>query len=255
MSGDGSMTWDDGDPADRSPLLQVDGLAAGYGDLKVVWEASLQVRQGAITALLGRNGAGKTTTLRAISGLGKVMSGSIALDGEDISRVAAHKRVRRGMAYVQEGKRVFHRQTVEQNLMLGGYSRGVRKRRLREEADRIYELFPVLAQKRTSSAGAMSGGQQQMLAIGQALMSRPRLLLLDEPSGGLAPVIVNEVMARVSELTRTGLGVLLVEQAVEAALSVADHVTVLDVGKVVMDRPASQIEDADLVKEAYFGRV
>lgn len=241
--------------AAAQPMLEVDGLAAGYGDLKVVWDVSLRVHPGRVTALLGRNGAGKTTTLRAISGLNKVMSGRVRLDGEDVSGVAAHKRVRRGMAYVQEGKRVFHRQTIEQNLMLGGYTRGVRRTALHGEVERIYELFPILADKRTAPAGSMSGGQQQMLAIGQALMSRPRLLLLDEPSGGLAPVIVNEVMERVAELTETGLGVLLVEQAVEAALSVADHVTVLDIGKVVMDRPASRIADADIVKEAYFGRV
>ncbi|WP_182347167.1 ABC transporter ATP-binding protein [Tomitella gaofuii] len=238
-----------------APLLQVDGLAAGYGDLKVVWDVSLRVHPGTVTALLGRNGAGKTTTLRAISGLNKVMHGSVLLDGEEISGVAAHKRVRRGVAYVQEGKRVFHRQSIEQNLMLGGYTRGLRRQALRAEAERIYELFPVLAEKRKASAGSMSGGQQQMLAIGQALMSRPRLLLLDEPSGGLAPVIVNEVMERIAELTKTGLGVLLVEQAVEAAMTVADHVTVLDVGKVVMDRPASQLADTEVVKEAYFGRV
>lgn len=250
------MTGDDiAGPSAQAPLLQVDGLATGYGDLRVVWDVSLRVRPGEITALLGRNGAGKTTTLRAIAGLGKTMAGTVLFEGEDIASVAAHKRVRRGIAYVQEGKRVFHRQSVEQNLLLGGYSRRMRRGALRAEAERIYELFPVLAEKRRAPAGSMSGGQQQMLAIGQALMSAPRLLLLDEPSGGLAPVIVGEVMERVRMLTETGLGVLLVEQAVEAALGVADHVTVLDVGRVVMDRPAGGIADAEVVKEAYFGRV
>ena len=177
------------------------------------------------------------------------------MDGQDISGVAAHQRVRRGMAYVQEGKRVFHKQTIEQNLLLGGYTRKMRRSTLKPDVERIYEMFPILGEKRNLLAGSMSGGQQQMLAIGAALMSNPTLLLLDEPSGGLAPVIVNEVMERVQLLKETGLAVLLVEQAVEAAMSVADHVTVLDIGKVVMDSPASEIDDIAVLKDAYFGRV
>lgn len=245
----------DGGATGVAPLLDVANLGTGYGDLRVVWDVSLKVLPGQVTALLGRNGAGKTTTLRAITGLNKVDAGSVQFDGRQITGVPPHKRVRLGIAYVQEGKRVFHRQSVEQNLMLGGYTRGLRRKDLREEAERVYELFPILGDKRKAQAGSMSGGQQQMLAIGQALMARPRLLLLDEPSGGLAPVIVAEVMEQVAQLTATGLGVLLVEQAVEAAMSVADHVTVLDIGKVVMDRPAAEIADSDVVKEAYFGRV
>ncbi|MDG3010123.1 ABC transporter ATP-binding protein [Rhodococcus sp. D2-41] len=237
------------------PILSVQGLATGYGDLRVVWDVSLQVHAGTVTALLGRNGAGKTSTLRAISGLNKVAAGSVELAGQDISAMAAHRRVRAGMAYVQEGKRVFHRQSVEQNLLLGGYTRRLGRAKLRREADKMYDLFPILAQKRALPAGSMSGGQQQMLAIAQALMAAPKLLLLDEPSGGLAPSIVAEVMDRVKALTETGLAVLLVEQAVEAAMSVADHVTVLDIGKVVLDTPANEIADLDLLKAAYFGRV
>jgi branched-chain amino acid transport system ATP-binding protein len=237
------------------PLLSLRNVQSGYGDLRVVWDVSLDVWPGKVTALLGRNGAGKTSTLRAISGLNKVSAGTIEFDGRDISKAAPHRRVRRGMAYVQEGKRVFHRQTVEQNLVLGGYVRKMRRSAVREEVARIYDLFPVLGRKRGLLAGALSGGQQQMLAIGQALMADPTLLLLDEPSGGLAPVIVNEVMERVTVLKESGLAVLLVEQAVDAAMSVADHVTVLDVGRVVMDADAGGIDDRAVIRDAYFGRV
>ncbi|MFE7416147.1 ABC transporter ATP-binding protein [Rhodococcus sp. NPDC057529] len=238
-----------------TPLLSLRNVQSGYGDLRVVWDVSLDVWPGKVTALLGRNGAGKTSTLRAISGLNRVSAGTIEFDGRDIAKVAPHRRVRQGMAYVQEGKRVFHRQTVEQNLILGGYVRRMRRSAVREEAERIYDLFPVLGAKRGLLAGAMSGGQQQMLAIGQALMAKPTLLLLDEPSGGLAPVIVGEVMERVSTLKEAGLAVLLVEQAVDAAMSVADHVTVLDVGRVVMDADAGAIDDRAVIRDAYFGRV
>ncbi|WAM17348.1 ABC transporter ATP-binding protein [Rhodococcus sp. JS3073] len=237
------------------PLLSLRNVQSGYGDLRVVWDVSLDVWPGKVTALLGRNGAGKTSTLRAISGLNKVSAGTIEFDGRNISKVPPHRRVRQGMAYVQEGKRVFHRQTVEQNLILGGYVRKMRRSAIREEVARIYDLFPVLGGKRGLLAGAMSGGQQQMLAIGQALMAEPTLLLLDEPSGGLAPVIVNEVMERVTVLKEAGLAVLLVEQAVDAAMSVADHVTVLDVGRVVMDADAGEIDDRAVIRDAYFGRV
>ena len=238
-----------------APVLEVTDLGTGYGDLRVVWDVSLVVRPGEITVLMGRNGAGKTTTLRAIAGLNKVESGSVKFDGEDIARTAPHTRVRQGMAYVQEGKRVFHGQTVEQNLMLGGYVRKMKRRQLIEEASRMYDLFPILGEKRHLPAGSMSGGQQQMLAISQALMAQPKLLLLDEPSGGLAPVIVNEVMQRVHELKDTGLAILLVEQAVEASFAIADHVTVLDMGRTVLSSPASEVSDMAVLQDAYFGKV
>lgn len=237
-----------------APLLAVRGLGTGYGDLRVVWDVSLEVRAGEITALLGRNGAGKTTTIRAIAGLNRVQAGSVVFGGEDIAKVPAHTLVRRGMAYVQEGKRIFHGQTVEQNLLLGGYVRKLKRSRLREEVDRIYDLFPILREKRRSVAASMSGGQQQMLAIGQALMSDPSLLLLDEPSGGLAPVIVKEVMERVDALKQTGLAVLLVEQAVEASFAIADHVVVIDNGRTALSARASELSDLTALQDAYFGR-
>lgn len=239
---------------EAQPVLRVRNIAAGYGDLRVVWDVSLDVFAGRVTVLLGRNGAGKTTTLRAVAGLNKVTSGSVTLQDKDITKTGAHQRVRKGMAYVQEGKRVFHGLTVEQNLVMGGYTRKMRRAALVREAQRIYDLFPVLGDKRALPAGSMSGGQQQMLAIGQALMAQPTLLLLDEPSGGLAPVIVNEVMERVGQLKETGIGILLVEQAVEASLRVADHVAVLDMGRVMLSSRADEVDDIGLLRDAYFGR-
>ncbi|GAA4085525.1 ABC transporter ATP-binding protein [Nocardioides kongjuensis] len=235
-------------------LLEVRGLGTGYGDLRVVWDVSFDVRAGEITVLLGRNGAGKTTTIRAISGLNRIVAGEVTYRGESLAKVPAHQRVRQGIAYVQEGKRVFHSQTIEQNLLLGGYTRRMKRAELRSEVERIYELFPILAEKRALPAASMSGGQQQMLAIGQALMAQPRLLMLDEPSGGLAPVIVNEVMERVHQLKETGIGILLVEQAVEASFAIADHVTVLDMGRTMLSSPASEVSDMTLLQDAYFGK-
>jgi branched-chain amino acid transport system ATP-binding protein len=215
---------------------------------------SFSVQPGTITALLGRNGAGKTTTLRAIAGLNRVGGGNIVFRGEDISRMATHRRIRHGIAFVQEGKRIFHRRTVQENLLLGGYTRGVGRRSLPAEAERIYELFPALKPRAKTVAGQLSGGQQQMVAIGQALMARPALLMLDEPSGGLAPSIVAEVMATVATLTKDGLGIILVEQAVDSAVAVADDVVVLDIGRVVLHRRAAEVDDVAVLREAYFGR-
>jgi len=237
-----------------TPLLSVEGLATGYGDLKVVWDVSLTVRPGQVTVLLGRNGAGKTTTLRAISGLNKVAAGRVEYDGEDLAKRTVSERVRTGMSYVQEGKRVLHVQTVEENLLLGGRVRKLKRAALHAEVDKIYSLFPILKEKRSLPAGSMSGGQQQMLAIGSALMAAPRLLLLDEPSGGLAPVIVKEVMQRIAELKATGIGILLVEQAVDAAVAIADEVVVLDMGRTVLSSPASEVKDISVFRDAYFGK-
>ena len=234
-------------------LLEVSGLQTGYGDLTVVRDVSLTVRAGEITVLLGRNGAGKTTTLRAITGLNKVSGGTVSYLGEQLTD-APHKRVARGISYVQEGKKVFRELTIEQNLILGGFSRGVGKRALASSVDEIYQLFPILGSKRALHAASMSGGQQQMLAIGQALMARPKLLILDEPSQGLAPVIVKEVMERVHELKSTGIGILLVEQAVQEAVAIADEVTVIEMGRTTLAGAASEVSLEDLQK-AYFGAV
>jgi branched-chain amino acid transport system ATP-binding protein len=236
------------------PLLEVRELATGYGDLRVVWDVSFTVREGTTTALLGRNGAGKTTTLRAIAGLNRVAAGRVSFRGEDISRQPTHRRIRRGIAFVQEGKRIFRRRTVEENLFLGGYTLGTSRRKLPAEAERIYELLPVLKARAKTTAGQLSGGQQQMVAIGQALMAKPSLLLLDEPSGGLAPSVVAEVMNAVAALAKSGLSIVLVEQAVESALAIADDLVVLDIGRVVLQRKASEVDDLAILREAYFGR-
>ncbi|WP_226531144.1 ABC transporter ATP-binding protein [Microbacterium paraoxydans] len=234
-------------------LLEVSALQTGYGDLTVVRDVSLTVRTGEITVLLGRNGAGKTTTLRAITGLNKISGGTVSYLGEQLTD-APHKRVARGISYVQEGKKVFRELSIEQNLLLGGFSRGMGKRALISAADEIYQLFPVLGSKRALPAASMSGGQQQMLAIGQALMAKPKLLILDEPSQGLAPVIVKEVMERVHELKDTGIGILLVEQAVQESVGIADEVAVIEMGRTTLTGAAADVTLDDL-QRAYFGAV
>lgn len=232
-------------------LLDVDHLESGYDDLKVVWDVSLAVRSGEITVLLGRNGAGKTTTLRAITGLNRITGGAVRYLGAPVAG-SVHRRVAGGMSYVQEGKKVFRELTVEQNLLLGGFSTRRGRRALQRSVQEIYELFPILHEKRALPAASMSGGQQQMLAIGQALMAAPKLLILDEPSQGLAPVIVKEVMARVHALKETGLGLLLVEQSVQESVAVADQVVVIEMGRTVLSGPAAEVS-ADDLQEAYFG--
>jgi len=244
------------------PLLEASGVSCGYGDIQVLRDVRVRVWPGRLTALLGSNGAGKTTTLRALSGLNQVTAGSVRLLGQDVTRLPPSDRARLGLGYVMEGKRLFHRRTVEENLLLGGYVMGRggdgwgglgRRRALRQRAETMYERFTVLGERRRSRAGELSGGQQQMLALAQALMAQPRVLLLDEPSGGLAPIIVAQVLEIVAELTADGLGVLLVEQAAESAIRIADHVTVLDVGHVVIDKPASAIADVSELQHAYLG--
>lgn len=239
---------------ERKPLLEVRNLTTGYGDLVVVRDLSFDVYPGEITVLLGRNGAGKTSSLRAISGLNRVINGSVRLGGEDIGGLQPSARVSKGLSYVEEGKKVFHKLTVEQNLLLGGYSLPVSRKQIEGGIERIYSLFPILKQKRHDRAGSLSGGQQQMLAIGQALMAQPKVLLLDEPSGGLAPVIVKEVFQTIDMLHEEGLAVLLVEQAVEASLVIANSVTVLDVGNTVLSARSDERSDMlEAVKNAYMG--
>lgn len=235
------------------PILDVKNLASGYGDIRAVWDVSLFVRAKQLTAILGRNGAGKTTTLRAIAGINKVDGGSINFHGREISSLSAHRRVAAGIGLVQDGKRVLRRLTVHQNLMLGGYSLKNRRHCLDDEVTRAYEIFPALKERSKIIVGQLSGGQQQMLAIGQALVARPSVIMLDEPSAGLAPAIVSEVMEALARLKEQGLSVILVEQQVEAAIAVADHVVVLDVGRVIMSSPAKEIANLDVLKKAYFG--
>jgi ABC-type branched-chain amino acid transport systems, ATPase component len=230
--------------------LLVTNLATGYGDLKVVTDVSLAVRSNTVTAMLGRNGAGKTTTLRAIAGLNRITAGTVTLAGTVLNRLPAYRRARLGIAYVQEGKRVFRSRTVDENLQLGTFASRSRRRE-NKIIDEIYERFPMLAARRKTVASALSGGQQQMLAIAQALVAEPDILLLDEPSAGLAPTIVAELADIIRDLKARGLGILLVEQAVEFALAVADDVVVVDRGRRVHAAPVTDPGLRDAIRRAY----
>ena len=234
-------------------MLEIAGLVAGYGPVQALDGVDLRVEQGSITAVLGANGAGKTTLLRAISGLLRPRSGSVRLAGEDVTGRAPEDLVRRGMSHVPEGRGVIVELTVEENLRLGALWRRDRDG-LRESIERMYKLFPPLAARRSRRAETLSGGERQMLAIGRALMSRPRLLLLDEPSLGLAPRTTAEIVAALLRLRdETGLTLLLVEQNARTALSVADRAVVLNLGRKVEDDRADSLLADDRVRHAYLG--
>jgi branched-chain amino acid transport system ATP-binding protein len=241
--------------------LEATGVTGGYGDIVVLRELSVAASAGTITAVLGRNGAGKTSLLSAIAGLLPTVSeGIMTLDGVDLRHMTAYDRTGAGLGFVQEGKRIFQRRTVEENLVIGGHTLrhpllGLRRGpQVKAGLEKAYERFPMLASRRTMPAGKMSGGQQQMLAIAQALMASPKALMLDEPSAGLAPSIVADVFALVAELKRDGLAVLLVEQVIEQALAIADEVVVLEGGRVVAKGPVSAFDDAAVVRDLYLGR-
>jgi branched-chain amino acid transport system ATP-binding protein len=234
-------------------MLEVTALVAGYGPVRALDGVDLNVAQGSITAVLGANGAGKTTLLRVISGLLRPSAGTVRLDGQDVTGWAPEDLVRRGMAHVPEGRGVIVELTIEENLRLGGLWRRDRTW-LREGVARMYELFPPLGERRARRAETLSGGERQMLAIGRALMSRPALLLLDEPSLGLAPRIVAQLMALLRDRRdQTGLTVLLVEQNARSALSVADRGVVLNLGRVVADEDAGQLAADATLRHAYLG--
>jgi branched-chain amino acid transport system ATP-binding protein len=232
-------------------LLQVENVKSSYGRIEALHGVSLEVMTGEIVALLGANGAGKTTLIRAISGVQPVSSGRMLLDGQAVERVPAHARVALGVSQVPEGRQLFAPLAVEDNLKLGAWSR--RDVAMDAELAAIYALFPVLAERRRVAAGALSGGQQQMLAIGRALMAKPRLLLLDEPSTGLAPMLVEQIFQVVCGLKRSGLTVLLVEQNARAALSIADRAYVLETGRITASGTAADIGVDPRVQEAYLG--
>jgi branched-chain amino acid transport system ATP-binding protein len=233
-------------------LLTIDHLEVRYGDLIGVADVSLTVPEGSVVALLGSNGAGKTTTLNAIAGLIPVANGSITFGDERIDGRPAYAIVREGLALSPEGWRLFVQQSVENNLLLGATPLGDRSR-IAELLERVYTLFPRLAERRHQRAGTMSGGERQMLAVGRALMSAPKLLLLDEPSLGLAPAVVEAMYETLTRLHRDGLTILLAEQAIEMALEVADHAYVLQVGRSVLSGPAREIADNPDVQRIYLG--
>ncbi|WP_241153738.1 ABC transporter ATP-binding protein [Nocardioides pantholopis] len=238
--------------APAAPALAVRGLTAGYGPITALHDVSFTAARGRITAVLGANGAGKTTLLRTLSGLHRARSGSVELHGRPVSTVPAEAMAGLGMAHVPEGRGVITELSVEENLRLGALGRGGRVRA--GDLDRAYELFPVLADRRAATAGTLSGGERQMLVLARALMARPALLLLDEPSLGLAPRIVAQIFALVRDLVRDeGLSVLLVEQNARSALSVADRGVVLDLGRVVADEDAHVLAGDDQLRHAYLG--
>ncbi|HEY6861077.1 MAG TPA: ABC transporter ATP-binding protein [Pseudolabrys sp.] len=232
-------------------MLSVENLRSGYGRIVALHGVSIVVAAGEIVTLLGANGAGKTTLLRAISGVQPISAGSIRFEDRQVDRLPDHARVALGIAQVPEGRQLFAPLTVEDNLKLGAWSR--RSGDFAPELTHAYELFPMLAELRRAAAGTLSGGQQQMLAIARALMAKPRLLLLDEPSMGLAPILVDQILSAVQGLRRAGLTVLLVEQNASAALSIADRGYVLETGRVTLSGTAAEIQADRRVREAYLG--
>ena len=240
-------------PSSDAPLLEVTDLATHYGPIQAIHSVSLEVFPGELVAIVGANGAGKTTLLRTLSGVQPASGGTIRFDGEEITRLAAHRIVMRGICQVPEGRQVFAPLSVADNLKLGGYSQRKDAAWVAAKIDEVYALFPILHEKRAQLAGNLSGGQQQMLAIGRALLGRPRLLLLDEPSMGLAPLLVEEIFRVVRELHEAGTTVLLVEQNANAALQIADRGYVLETGKVVTSAPAAELLEDETVRKAYLG--
>ena len=232
-------------------MLRVEALRSGYGRIEAVKGVDLEVSSGEIVALIGANGAGKTTLLRAISGVQPVTAGRIRFEGAPIEGLAAHARVALGIVQVPEGRQVFAPLTVEDNLRLGAFRRG--RAETETTLGEVYALFPVLAEKRHEPAGRLSGGQQQMLAVGRAMMARPRLLLLDEPSMGLAPLLVDQILEAVVRLRARGMTVLLVEQNASAALAIADRAYVLETGRIAHAGTGRALLDDPRVREAYLG--
>jgi len=232
-------------------LLEIDGLNSHYGRIHALKSASLTVREGELVALVGANGAGKTTLLRTLSGVHPASSGVVKFDGLDITRMKAVRRVAEGVIQVPEGRQLFGPQSVEDNLRLGAFRRGSGDPG--GDLERLYEMFPMLRVKRDQPAGTLSGGQQQIVALGRALMAKPRLLLLDEPSMGLAPLLVAEIFEAVQRLKREGVTILLVEQNAHAALSIADRGYVIETGEIVLSDTGPALLSNERVRQAYLG--
>lgn len=233
-------------------LLEVEDLRVAYGKIEAVKGISFSVEAGQVVTLIGTNGAGKTTTLRTLSGLLQPLGGEIRFDGKPLRGVPAHKIVALGLAHSPEGRHIFPRLSIAENLQLGAF--------LRKDADGIaadiryaYELFPILGERRTQAAGTLSGGEQQMLAMGRALMSRPKLLMLDEPSMGLSPIMMQKIMQTIAELKSQGTTILLVEQNAQAALSLADQGHVMEIGKIVLSGTGETLLHDESVRKAYLG--
>ncbi len=233
-------------------MLEIKDLEVYYGMIQAIKGISFEVNQGEVIALIGANGAGKTTTLQTITGMLQAKAGSIIFEGKDITRVPGHKIVAMGMAHVPEGRRVFSNLTVYENLKLGAFTKK-NKKEIEETLGRVYQSFPRLQERRNQSAGTLSGGEQQMLAMGRALMSKPRIILMDEPSMGLSPIFVEEIFSIIRQISAEGTTVLLVEQNAEKALSIADRAYVLETGTIALSGPAQELMNNESIKKAYLG--
>lgn len=235
-------------------LLEVEGLCVNYGHIEAIRDITFGVPEGSVTTLIGANGAGKTTTLKTLSGIRKVRAGSVTFDGKDITSSAPYDRVKLGISQSPEGRRCFVGMSVRENLEMGAFTRNDRKSKgYQEDLDRVLALFPRLEERINQSAGTMSGGEQQMLAIGRALMARPRLILLDEPSMGLAPKLIAQIFSIIKEINQQGTTVLLVEQNAAQALKAADDAHILETGEIVRSGKGSELAGDDSVKAAYLG--
>ncbi len=236
------------------PLLEITDMTVNYGRIEALHGISITVEEGELVTLIGANGAGKTTTMRAISGIQPLTRGSIVFDGNDITKMKAHLRVLNGIIQAPEGRGVFPGMTVQENLDMGHYARKFETRAAYiETVDRVFELFPRMKERRTQMGGTMSGGEQQMLAIGRAMMARPRLLLLDEPSMGLAPMVIQSIFKIISEINALGTTILLVEQNAQQALSRSSRAYILETGEVIKSGPGKELLADPSVKEAYLG--
>ena len=233
-------------------MLEVKGLQVYYGVIQALKDVSFEVNQGEVIALIGANGAGKTTTLHTLTGLLPAKQGSIIFEGVDITKMPAHKIVEMGIAHVPEGRRVFSQLSVYENLIMGAYTRKDKKE-IAENLENVYKRFPRLRERKTQRAGTLSGGEQQMLAMGRALMSNPKMIVMDEPSMGLSPIFVNEIFDIIEKVSASGTTVLLVEQNAKKALSIADRAYVLETGNIVLSGEAKQLMNDDSIKKAYLG--
>jgi branched-chain amino acid transport system ATP-binding protein len=233
-------------------LLEIKGLNAGYGDVQVLWDINLKVEEGQIVALVGANGAGKSTLLKIISGLLKPYSGEIIYSDKDIIHMPSKEIVRDGIIQVPEGRRLFHQMTIEENLMMGAFRRR-KSNSIQEELDKIYGLFPRLRERKRQQAGSLSGGEQQMCAIARGLMSRPKLVLFDEPSLGLSPLLTQEVFRLARRIHGEGLTLLMVEQNVKQTLALCDRAYVLENGRITMEGRGRELLENELVKKAFLG--
>ncbi|BCS89845.1 ABC transporter ATP-binding protein [Pseudodesulfovibrio sediminis] len=233
------------------PILAVNNLEVSMGVQQILRGVDLTVEENGVVAVLGSNGVGKTTLMRAISNIYQATNGEILFQGENIANIGSDKVVKRGLCQAPEGRQIFANMSVEENLILGAYHQD--KKHLKDDFERVYELFPILKERLSQQAGAMSGGEQQMLCIGRALMGRPKLLLMDEPSLGLAPLVIKCIFDLIVKIRESGTAILIVEQNAKAALSVADHAYIMEGGSIIMDGPAAELAKDNRLEAAYLG--